>query len=217
MRDERVMELDTAMAIADGKVSLSAVAGRAGGPFGGMTMVPRPMILADAKLLVDFNTATIKALQKSPDYPTFRLAAPPSPLPPAPGMNGGGYAMARLLLPAYDRAVQTHYRCLGDRRMAAAALAVRWYQADHGGQPPATLDELVPKYLPSVPLDPFAAGGRPLRYVSELERLVVYSVGENGTDEAGNAAPTDPRRVKPGRWEQLDAVFPLRTKPPSEK
>src|SRR5207237_2971128 len=129
----------------------------------------------------------------------------------APGQ--GGHAMARLLLPAFANAIRTHYRCLAERRMAAAALAIKWYQADHDGKAPTTLDELVPKYLPAVPRDPFAAGGKSLRYLAGADRLAVYSVGENGSDEGGSEAPVNPRRKTPGRWEQLDAVFPLAAKP----
>jgi hypothetical protein len=46
---------------------------------------------------------------------------------------------------------------------------------------PVTLQELVPEYLPAVPLDDF--DGRPLRY--SAEKKVVYSVGTNFTDDGG--------------------------------
>ena len=52
------------------------------------------------------------------------------------------------------------------RRLCAARamqlkLALRWYQADHG-KPAENLDELVPKYLSSIPLNPY--DGKPFRY-----------------------------------------------------
>ena len=52
------------------------------------------------------------------------------------------------------------------RRLAASALAVRLYQDDHGHRP-ATLDELLPDYLPFVPLDPTSAEGEPILYVPD--------------------------------------------------
>jgi hypothetical protein len=215
LRDERVMELDTAMVVADGKLKLRDVIGS----YGAGSVIPlalEPMILEDARILVEHTTAVLKAAEKSPDYPTFLANAPKSPLPPATGPGGGGHVMARLLLPSFDTATRTRYRCLAERRMAAAALAVKWYQAEHDDRPPRTLDELVPKYLPAVPSDPFGAGGQPLRYVSDPDRLAVYSIGENGTDNDGSEMPLNARRKSPNRWEQQDAVLRITPKPAGE-
>jgi hypothetical protein len=49
----------------------------------------------------------------------------------------------------------THYRAIMERRMMAAALAVRLYHNDHGAFPP-DLASLVPRYLPYLPIDPHA-------------------------------------------------------------
>lgn len=46
---------------------------------------------------------------------------------------------------------------------------------------PATLDELVPKYLDVIPTDPF--DGKPLKY--SAEKKIVYSVGEDKRDDGG--------------------------------
>ena len=51
--------------------------------------------------------------------------------------------------------------------MAAVALAIRLYRADHGGAWPASLGELVPAYLPAIPIDPLASNGSPLHYVQD--------------------------------------------------
>jgi hypothetical protein len=65
----------------------------------------------------------------------------------------------------------------------------------------------VPAYLPAVPKDPFAAGGKPLRYsASDPAVPSVYSVGEDGVDDGGSRAPVNPRRNNNGRWEKRDAV-----------
>jgi hypothetical protein len=53
------------------------------------------------------------------------------------------------------------------------------------GQLPETLDELVPDFLPSVPIDP--NGGKPLRYHPNSDgTYLLYSVGENGVDDGGD-------------------------------
>jgi hypothetical protein len=58
----------------------------------------------------------------------------------------------------------THFRDVGERRMAAVSLAMALYRADHAGKWPEQLQDLVRDYLPEVPKDPFRADGRPLGY-----------------------------------------------------
>ena len=66
---------------------------------------------------------------------------------------------------AGDRFIAMHYRLVADRRAAAVSLAAQLYRADHGGRWPQRLEELVPRYLPALPLDPYFDDGRPLGYV----------------------------------------------------
>jgi hypothetical protein len=68
--------------------------------------------------------------------------------------------------------------------MTAVALAMRVYEVDRGRRP-ERLDELVPKYLPFLPKDPFASDGRPIGYNPRTEHPLLYSVGPNGVDEQG--------------------------------
>ncbi len=75
-------------------------------------------------------------------------------------------------------------------RAMAVFLAVRAYEVEHG-QPPEDLAQLVPEYLPAIPLDPY--DGQPLRYLRRdvpglpPEAWAVYSIGENGGDDGGTA------------------------------
>jgi hypothetical protein len=71
-------------------------------------------------------------------------------------------------------------------RSAGAALAVERYRSTTG-KTPASLSDLVPAYIETIPLDPF--GDRPLRYVVDLAGYSVYSVGENGQDDGGVFKP----------------------------
>ncbi len=66
--------------------------------------------------------------------------------------------------------------------MADAAIGVQRYFRVHG-KLPEKLDELVPTFLPSVPMDPY--DGKPLRYVVRQDEYVVYSIGKNGVDDGG--------------------------------
>jgi len=101
--------------------------------------------------------------------------------------------------------------------MAAVALAIGWYRVDHAGQFPPALDALVPKYLPSVPPDPMAAGGQPLRYLARDDDSIVYSVGVNGIDDQGNTARGPGVRIVQGKWDSLDGVTTLKPKPAEEQ
>lgn len=76
------------------------------------------------------------------------------------------------------------------RDLALTDLAVRRFQLAQG-RAPENLDQLVPKYLPRVPTDPF--DGRPLRYRMTADgTFTIYSVGHDGVDDGGNPAPELP-------------------------
>jgi hypothetical protein len=205
LRGERVMLLDTMKLLAERKLDVNAMMGRAPGAKG-FPPIPRGLILADAAIVIGQNTDVLKAYEQSPDYQAYLKSAPP--FPTAAGGGAKLHFIAGMLLPAHNRFVQQHYRAKADRRLAAVALALRVYAADHDGKYPATLAELVPAYLPAVPIDPFAAGDKRLCYSAEDPSApVIYSVGENGVDDGGTAAPTNPRRTAPGRWDARDGVL----------
>lgn len=65
------------------------------------------------------------------------------------------------------------------------------------GRFPASLDALVPKYLPELPTDPYT--GKPFVYLVEDEGAVVYSLGKNLNDDGGTTFEDDD--------ENFDLVF----------
>lgn len=214
MRGERVAQVDTGIAVAERRLSLAMLTGMAGGGGGGggfnpLGLVPKGLLYDDARIMADFTTKLQRAAEQSPDYPTFKKNEPP--MPPEVGGASPFHVLIRVMMPSFDRAVQRHFQARADRRMAATVLAIRLYQADHDGQLPAKLEDLVPNYLPAVPVDPMAAG-RPIRYVRDNDRPRVYSAGENGTDEGGSDKPTVTRKVVT-RWDREDAIYDLKPKP----
>jgi hypothetical protein len=110
-----------------------------------------------------------------------------------------------------------YLRQLARRRMAAVALAMRLYEVDHGHWP-AKLENLVPKYLPAVPDDPFLpAGTGKIRYLPSAKPPRLYSVGDNQTDEGGDycSDPNDP--ASSSDLEKQDHIFFLKDKPPAPR
>src|SRR5207249_7607601 len=81
-----------------------------------------------------------------------------------------------------QRAAVRHKRIIAHERLLAAELAVRCYQSEQGHSPTG-LEQLVPKYIQHVPLDPFS--GRPMNYRLQGTNWLLYSVGEDGVDDGG--------------------------------
>jgi hypothetical protein len=75
-----------------------------------------------------------------------------------------------------------HARSVAELRLVIAELAVRGHQTKNG-KPPMALAELVPAWLPAVPLDPFSKG--PLVYRVTNNSFLLYSVGPDGHDDQG--------------------------------
>ncbi|MFN3648920.1 MAG: hypothetical protein ACK47B_04990 [Armatimonadota bacterium] len=116
-----------------------------------------------------------------------RAALPPVPDDP----------FNRLLLPSLsDLSLQWAKRD-ADYRVALARLALRCYELD-SGQPPTTLQALVPRYLPAVPEDPF--GGGVLVFNPDGVEAQVYSRGPDGNDDGGRS----PRPLLRGQAEDGD-------------
>jgi hypothetical protein len=77
-------------------------------------------------------------------------------------------------------------------RVALAAIAVERYRRNHDA-PPKTIKDLVPEYLKAEPIDPFT--GKAMIYRVTPEVIVIYSVGENLADDAGEDLSGNDRGV----------------------
>jgi hypothetical protein len=67
--------------------------------------------------------------------------------------------------------------------LSECALGIERYRLANHDQLPATLQDLVPAYLPAVPVDPF--DGKPLRYNRLPKGYLIYSVGKDCVDNGG--------------------------------
>jgi len=98
---------------------------------------------------------------------------------------------AQILTPAFTRIFELENRCLADCRAAHTAMALeRYYLAQ--GRVAESIDSLVPEYLARVPKDPF--DGQALRYRQLDQGFVVYSVGEDLSDDEGKELDKEERR-----------------------
>lgn len=104
------------------------------------------------------------------------------------------------------------FQHLAHRRMAATALAIRLFQVDHGHRP-STLSELIPDYLPAVPVDPLDPDAGPIRYRPQSDDPVLYSVSRDGKDNGGIRAVGPDGSLD---WNASDFLFHLDGKPADE-
>jgi hypothetical protein len=77
-------------------------------------------------------------------------------------------------------------------RSLTVLLALERHRQEKGAWP-GKLEELAPKHLSAVPLDPY--DGKPLRYRRLADGVIVYSIGRDGKDDGGklnNDSPFDP-------------------------
>ena len=91
------------------------------------------------------------------------------------------------------------------RRLAISAIAIKRYELKYGREPPS-LEALTPEFLQMVPIDPMS--GKALCYRLNADGThVLYSVGEDGKDDAGDGTPSS-RYTAGDLWNGRDAVWP---------
>ncbi|EEF62158.1 hypothetical protein [Pedosphaera parvula] len=93
------------------------------------------------------------------------------------------------------------------RRLLVTAIALKRYHLLNGTYP-SKLQNLIPEFLEKVPID--LMDGEPLRYqVKPNGEFLLYSVGEDGEDNGGDATPTEPASTVNKNWlKGRDAVWP---------
>lgn len=181
---------------------------------------PRPSrtIPLPARALISLASGPMWKMQASEhmefmdSYVLAAKSGPASFTAPTPGwMNNPTpldhvtHAMSMLLTPALSRVFAFQNRTLATRRMSATALAIRLYELDNGKRP-ATLAELCPKYLQTIPEDPFDPAKGAIRYLPNAKYPILYSIGPDGLDDGGRFGVRG-SAVKYVDWEKLDMPF----------
>ncbi len=94
--------------------------------------------------------------------------------------NVVGHVMRDMLIGPLTINIESKCRSNTDAAATQTLIALKAFQTKNG-RLPQTLDELVPEFLPAVPLDDF--DGKPIRY--SPAKKVLYSVGEDFKDGGG--------------------------------
>lgn len=107
-------------------------------------------------------------------------------------------------VPATAALFETVARTIATDRAADTGIAIELYRREHG-KLPETLEALTPKYLPSVPLDPFT--GKPMIYKVEDRGFTIYGLGKNKVDDGGRI---DNKPGEDNRIRDEGLFFPLK-------
>jgi len=119
----------------------------------------------------------------------------------------------RTMLPSLVRCFQLQVREIAQVKAARTAMAIEQYRLDKNSFP-EKLDQLVPDYLESVPIDPF--DNKPLRYRVDKDAVVVYSIGEDGVDDGGDVKHRTTKQ-QAGDWGFVLLKPAYRNLPPEKK
>ncbi|QDT32531.1 hypothetical protein [Thalassoglobus polymorphus] len=110
------------------------------------------------------------------------------------GMSWLKFQAVFALAPVYQQTVLSGARAVARQRCALVALAAKRHQLRHGRYPTSPQDidkDLIGpgEQVEEILTDPF--DGKPLRWISEDARLLVYSLGTDLKDDGGNTIDTD--------------------------
>jgi hypothetical protein len=180
----------------------------------GEQFVMRPVRVGRTEQVVERLNLAVKSFA-APNLREFLLAFPETSAQRVDAAGNeigeeGEHSYTRGVVMAIQQTGRGHYVCMGRRRVAQLALAVKLYHAERG-EWPATLAAIVPRYLAAIPLDPLATGGETLAYVSDERRRRVYSVGEDGIDDGG--WPCELFAIRPEDLRMTDLVIHLVPQP----
>ena len=115
------------------------------------------------------------------------------------------YWITLAVMPNLGKASGTVARNETERHMTLAAIALRRYRLSVG-RFPDKLEDVVPTFLASVPID--CMNGKALSYRLNADgSFTLYSVGEDGCDDGGD--PTAAPKANLTFWSGRDAVWPV--------
>lgn len=94
------------------------------------------------------------------------------------------YMLTLGIVPALEAMSRSHARAAAHLAVVDALIATRRFHL-RNGRLPESIDQLVPDFLPEVPLDPLSTDAQPLNLMTVDGRTKIYSVGLNRVDDQG--------------------------------
>ncbi len=105
--------------------------------------------------------------------------------------------LTEIVMPPIEKIAQIDLRVDAQVDCARVALAIERYRLAKGSLP-KELADLAPRYIDKVPIDPF--DGKPVRYKLTDPGYIVYSIGDDGTDEGGLEKENVAQKGDPHDW-----------------
>lgn len=160
-----------------------------------LVLVPWKMLglcYRDALAFIDLMQDLIDAM----DLPNPERLAEFKRVQESINAGGRGGTLTDMIWPIRTYLLNIEVRHLAILRTTQTALAVERYRLAKG-RLPKSLNDLVPSCIEAIPTDPF--DGLPIKYRTRETGYVVYSIGEDLTDEGGTERGTQGRdsRGKP--------------------
>ncbi|MBI4566370.1 MAG: hypothetical protein HY716_16930 [Planctomycetes bacterium] len=103
-------------------------------------------------------------------------------------IKAAGNEIVDSILPQFSRISNNTAEADLNFQLARMAVAVARHHAEKGSYP-AAIEDLAPRYLSRIPLDPLT--GRPFRYRAAADEATVYSLGGDGDDDGGKPVSGD--------------------------
>ncbi len=116
-----------------------------------------------------------------------------------------------IYMPSLERAHLHAEYAVQVRDATLAAIALELHRRRHGTWP-ATLAELTPRLLPTVPLDRY--DGQALKYRVVDGRPILYSIGVDRDDDGGRLVAGESSIRRAREWRSLDEVCDPNARPP---
>jgi hypothetical protein len=119
--------------------------------------------------------------------------------------QSGLYIFSSMFLPVYSGVANRDASARARLRDAITVLAIERWRLQHQDTVPDSLIDLVPAFLPTVPVDPY--DGKPLRYKKLKNGYLIYSIGPNLKDDGGKEIPLPSAKVSSEERRNYDIVF----------
>ena len=124
------------------------------------------------------------------------------------------FPITRLYTPRASKLLLLDIRYQAYLNAAQCALLVEKYRLDNGGRLPSGLEELVPDYVDTLPVDPYDGGY--IKYKKTEDGYIVYSIGDDQKDDGGLPDPEPILGLyRPSRYKIIpdaDFVFTVKRK-----